>query len=95
MNQYILYCQENRQSIATLKASCRDVFEVVAESESAELAYKTIAQLMGTRCTFALIDPNGAVILADLAIKRCTLEKKDGIVTIETFQLRKVLSEEF
>jgi hypothetical protein len=88
MNQYTLYCQESHQSIARLEASCRNVFNVFADST--ELAFKTITQLMATKRTFAVIDPNGAVILADLAINKCIFDK-DGRVTINVFQLQRIL----
>ena len=92
MNHYILYHQEKSESLVKLQVTCRDVYEVIAEAKTAQATYEQITELMGSRQTFAIIDPNGAVIAADLAIKRCSLDKKDGRLAIEIFQLKRVLT---
>lgn len=89
MNTYILYCQETKESLYKLQAVCRDVYEVDKGSETAISIYLCISELVKNRSTFAITDPNGAVIACDLAIRKCGFDKDDR-VTVETFQLRRI-----
>jgi hypothetical protein len=93
MNTYILYCQETSESMVKLRAVCRDVYEVVGEPELKDLkqVYDHLSEYMVRRSMFAIIDPNGTVLAADLAIKKFTLDEKGHRLTVETFQLRKVV----
>lgn len=96
MNTYILYHQEMSRCLAILKASSRDIYEITEgwnksspNKISSKDVYLQLSDLMETKPTFAIIDPNGAIIAYDLAIKWCNFDH-EGRVTIEVMQIRKV-----
>lgn len=84
MNKYVLYSQSTRQSFFGFEASCRDVFRTKGSTE----LYMELKLLKDHGQKFAIVDPNGSVLQADLNVVQMDLIK--DVITVRTLLLKEI-----
>lgn len=66
MNQYALYCQDTKQSFGPCTAMCNGNYEMKLSNAQDNLFNIRLSMQLGSR--FALVDPNGSVIMKNLRV---------------------------